>query len=118
MAKKKLSGINLSILVNGTAIATITGETDANGVPVPAPAGQTVPVWSSTNPAALEVVPALDGMSASLTGLSAATGVVLTASATYVDAAGVTQTVTGDGDPIDISPVPAGAASKFVISES
>lgn len=116
--KKHSAGIDIAILINGTGIATISSITDVNGNPVSAPQGLSVPAWSSTNPAALQVVPAADGMSAALTGLSAATAVVLTADSKFVDANGVTQDVTGDGDPIDIAAAPPGAAAKFVITES
>lgn len=114
---KHAAGVDLAILINGTAIATISGITDAAGNPVPAPAGLTVPAWTSNNSAALGIVPAADGFSAQLTGLAVATGVVVTATATFVDATGVTNTVTGDGTPIDIAPAPPGNAAKFVISE-
>jgi hypothetical protein len=56
-------------------------------------------------------------MSAVYTGLAVASAVVVTAQSTYVDPAGVTHTVIGTGDPVNIGPAAPGAASKFVISE-
>ncbi len=116
--QKHAVGVDVTILLNGTAIATISSITDANGNPVPAPTGLTVPAWVSSDPASMSVVAAADGMSAQLTGLAVATGVTATATATYVDATGATQTVTGTSEGNDIVPAPPGTAAKFVISEA
>ena len=110
MAQKRKATVDFQLLDNGTATATITGALDAAGNTVPVPAGTTVPVWTSSNPA-ITVVAAADGMSAKLTPAAIATGVIITATATLAD--GVT-VLSGSGNPIDVV---AGAASQFAIAE-
>lgn len=117
MAKRKAT-VDFQLLDNGTAKATLT-PIDAAGNPTSMPAlqagqagapGASVPAWTSSNPA-ITVAAAADGLSATLTPTSLATGVIITATATLAD--GVT-VLTGSGNPIDVV---AGTATAFAIAE-
>jgi hypothetical protein len=117
MAKRKAT-VDFQLLDNGTATATLT-PVDAAGNPTSMPAlqagqagapGASVPAWTSSNPA-ITVAAAADGLSATLTPTSLATGVIITATATLAD--GVT-VLTGSGNPIDVV---AGTATAFAIAE-
>jgi hypothetical protein len=105
--KAKGASIDYQVGLNGTLVARATL------LPAGAtwPAGDAPPVWTVSKPS-LKVDQSQDatGMSCILTGVAADTGVVPTITGTLGDGT----TVSGAGDPVDITVTPTG----FAVAES
>ena len=114
MAKKATATVDFTLFDNGQAVGTAS-VVDAAGFPTTLPAGTSVPTWTPSDPSAIAVSPAADGMSAIVspaTPPKLATGVTITVSATESDG---TTILTGVSDPIDVV---AGPAAGFAIALS
>lgn len=94
------ASVDFQLKDDGSAIATLT-PVDAAGLDAAMPAGATVPVWVSSNPAVV-VTAAPDGLTADIKPSvppALVTGVMITATATLADG---TTVLTGTSDPIDV----------------
>jgi hypothetical protein len=105
-----MASVDFVLFDNGQAVATLTPE-DKAGLDTTLPAGTSVPVWTSSNPAVV-VSGSTDGLSAIVTPATPpvlATGVTVTATATLPDGT----VITGVSDPIDVT---GSAVAGFKIS--
>lgn len=94
--------LKLVVFESGQASANLT-PVGPSGNPAPMPAGETIPVWTASDPS-ISVSTSPDGLSALLTaGAVAVTGATVTATAESADG---TSSLTGTSDPFDIVPAP------------
>lgn len=107
------AALDFQLLDDGTATATVS-FLDSKANPTAAPIGAAPAVFTSSDPA-ISVTPT-GPLTASLTPNALATGVIITATVSVTDPAGIAppSTLTGQGNPIDVV---AGSATSLAIAE-